>query len=106
MNYLIEMDGTVDFAPSSEIVEIMQNLRTIISTTKWSVPLDRDFGISGEYVDKPMESAKAYMAAEIIQAINQYEPRVTVEEISFTATLDGVLKPRIEVSINGTEESA
>ncbi len=100
MNYIVETDGAIDFAPATEIEEIMQNLRTIISTTKWSVPLDRDFGISGDYVDEPMLSAKALLASEIISAIQTYEPRVSVETISFTAKEDGTLNPRIEVSIN------
>ncbi len=100
MTYIVETEGGVDFAPSIEIAEIMQNLRTIVSTTKWSVPLDRDFGISGDYVDEPMLSAKAFLTSEIITAIQTYEPRVSVETISFTAKEDGTLSPRIEVSIN------
>lgn len=100
MNYLIETDGNIDFAPATEIEEIMQNLRTIISTTKWSVPLDRGFGIDADYVDKPMAQAQALLSSEIITAIQAYEPRVSIESISFTAEEDGILKPRIEVSIN------
>lgn len=100
MTYLVEAEGGIDFAPATEIEEILQNLRAIISTTKWSVPLDRDFGISGDYVDEPMLSAKALLTSEIITAIQTYEPRVSVETISFTAKDDGTLSPRIEVSIN------
>lgn len=100
MNYLIEAGGGIDFAPATEIEEILQNLRTIVSTTKWSVPLDRDFGLSADYADAPMAQAQAELAAEIITAVKTYEPRVTVETISFTAKDDGTLSPRIEVSIN------
>ncbi len=100
MNYLVEAGGGINFAPATEIEEILQNLRTIISTTKWSVPLDRDFGLSADYADAPMAQAQAELAAEIITAIKTYEPRVTVETISFTAKDDGTLSPRIEVSIN------
>lgn len=91
----------IDFAPSSEAAEIMQNLRTIISTIKYSVPLDRDFGVDASYVDKPTAVAEAMLADEIVAAIQKYEPRVTVESISFTADVDGQLIPKVQVAING-----
>lgn len=91
----------IDFAPASKAVEILQNLRTIISTTKYSVPLDRDFGISAESLDKPMAVAQAQLQSEIIMAIKTYEPRASVTGISFTGTDDGQLIPKVQVTING-----
>ena len=35
----------VDFAPKNVQMEILQNCSTILSTSKFNVPLDRDFGI-------------------------------------------------------------
>lgn len=103
---MIEVSGLlpgkgIDFAPKSEAAEIMQNLRTIIATTKYSVPLDRDFGVDAGYVDKPTAVAEAMLADEIVTAIQKYEPRVTVEAISFTANVDGLLIPKVQVMING-----
>lgn len=91
----------IDFAPASEAAEILQNLRTIITTTKYSVPLDRDFGVNAEMLDKPMAVAQAQMQSEIIMAIKTYEPRVTVTGISFTGTDEGILIPKVQVMING-----
>lgn len=103
---MIEVSGLmpikeIEFAPASEAAEIMQNLRTIITTTKYSVPLDRDFGVDADYVDKPTAVAEAMLADEIVTAIQKYEPRVTVEAISFTANVDGLLIPKVQVMING-----
>lgn len=106
MNYSIGIENIVDFSPQDEITEILQNVRTIMATTKGSVPLDRDFGVSANYVDKPMAKAKAMLAAEIIQAVRKYEPRVTITGISFTESMDGKLEPRIEVRLNGIKESS
>lgn len=89
----------IDFAPESEYVEIMQNIRCIMSTIKQSVPLDRDFGVDAAYVDKPTAIAEAMLADEIISAIQKYEPRVTVTAISFTATVDGQIIPKVQVTI-------
>ena len=43
----------IDFAPKDILTEIIQNVRTIISTTQFSVPLDRRFGIDGTVIDLP-----------------------------------------------------
>lgn len=93
----------IDFAPASEVAEILQNLRTIITTTKYSVPLDRDFGFDAEMLDKPMNTAQAQLQSEIIMAIKTYELRVTVTGITITGTDNGVLIPKVQVMINDDE---
>ena len=95
--------GDINFAPASEAEEILQNVRTIITTPKFSVPLDRYFGINCSVVDRPMPVAQAQLASDIITAIREYEPRVVVTGITYEATDDGNLKPKVQVSIN--EES-
>ena len=35
-------DNRISLAPESEVAEILQNVQTIISTVRGSVPLDRD----------------------------------------------------------------
>lgn len=103
MNYLIDPLKAIDFSPDTEIEEILQNVRIILTTVKGSVPLDRDFGIDGSYVDKPIPVARAKLSAEIMKAVQKYEPRVTISSISFSGSQDGVLVPKVEVRINGTE---
>lgn len=53
MNFVVSLDSDVNFAPETEVVEILQNVRTILATRKGSVPLDRDFGLSWQYLDAP-----------------------------------------------------
>ena len=101
MTYLINMLEGVNFSPSSTVEEILQNVRTIISTVKMSVPLDRDFGVDYSFVDKPTAKARAMYSSEIIQAVKKYEPRANIVSISFSADIDGKLSPKVEVSING-----
>ena len=38
--------GAINFAPASTAEEVIQNVRTILTTTVYSVPLDRNFGIN------------------------------------------------------------
>ncbi len=105
--YTVTLSSQVDFAPSDEVREILQNVRTILSTRKGSVPLDRDFGLTWTHIDKPMPVAKMLMRSEVIDAIEEYEPRTTVVSVDFdedtASAMDGILKPRVVVQI-GEEE--
>ena len=93
--------GDVSFAPVNEYEEILQNVRTILTTTKYSVPLDRDFGIDANLIDTPIDYAQAKLTAEIIDAIRRYEPRVSVSKVTFSGNAeDGQLIPTVKVVIN------
>lgn len=108
MKYTVTLTDDVDFAPQSETAEILQNIRTILKTRLGTVPLARDFGISWEHLDKPYPVAKAMMTSVVIDAIEAYEPRARVESVDFDETeeavMQGILKPRVIVSIGDDEE--
>ncbi len=90
----------IDFAPSSLVAEIVQNVRTIFTTAKYSVPLDRLFGVDAGITDKPTERAMAALTADIIGAIHRYEPRCRVVRVEFEGDVDGILRPRVRVRID------
>lgn len=92
-------DTLISLVPESELAEILQNVQTIISTVRGTIPLDREFGIDGRIVDMPIHQAKAHLSNDIFQQIKRYEPRATIEDISFTATTNGVLIPKVMVSV-------
>lgn len=97
---LSKQNNKIDFAPSSKYVEILQNVRTILATPIYSVPLDRTFGIDAECLDMPMPIAKANLGQKIIKAIRKYEPRAEVTKITWEANQDGILNPKVQVRIN------
>ncbi|MCG8639137.1 MAG: GPW/gp25 family protein [Desulfobacterales bacterium] len=82
--------------------EIVQNVAVILSTIKGTVPLDREFGISAGFLDKPMPVAQALMAGEIAAEVEKQEPRVKVTTVDFLETgraMDGVLLPKVSIII-------
>ena len=89
----------INFAPASVVEEVIQNVRTIMTTIKWQIPLARDLGISGDVVDMPILQAKAKLTQEIIQAVKRYEPRAQIQKIDFEADVTGKLTPKVEVRI-------
>lgn len=95
--------GAINFGPETETEEILQNVRCIMATTQYSVPLDRELGLNPSYLDMPMEVAKARFASELILGIAKYEPRAEVTNIDWAATIGGALKPKVKVNINESE---
>lgn len=93
----------VDFAPKNVQMEILQNCSTILSTSKFSVPLDRDFGVDANYVDAPLLSAKAKAESEIFTALKKHEPRVTVKQVEWYADAEGIIRAKVKVVMDETE---
>lgn len=90
----------LNLAPATLAEEVLQNVRMLISTVKYSVPMDREFGIDGAVIDRPVNVAKAHLSNEIFRAVRRYEPRAIIESIDFDGNESGQLTPRIKVRIN------
>lgn len=63
--------------------EILQNIYCILNTPKGSVPCYRDFGVDNSYLHRPMNAAQAAYMVAISEAITRFEPRVTINRITF-----------------------
>ena len=100
LDILLADQTKITFAPKSIYEEIAQNVRTICTTPKYSVPLDRKFGVDANFLDKPTPRARAQIQSEIIQAVRKYEPRCKVLKVSFTGNLDGEMNVKVRIAIN------
>lgn len=82
---------------------LLQNIRIIVLTTMYSVPLDRGFAHVGDFIDSPSPQVTARLVARLTDAIEDKEPRVTVQRISLEpagqdnmeAAMQGRLYPRV-----------
>lgn len=91
----------INFSPQTVEEEVLQNLQTILTTPKYSVPLDRKMGPSMTWLDAPMPVAQAKITAEIVQLIREKEPRAKVLQVSFiNDDQEGILRPKVRVGIN------
>ncbi|EGJ51838.1 GPW/gp25 family protein [Desulfocurvibacter africanus] len=85
------------------LTEILQNVRVILGTPKGSVVLDRAFGVDMGWLDAPTPEAKARCAASMVQAVQRYEPRVSVARIDWrndaTDAGEGRLKPVLRIRV-------
>jgi len=91
----------INLAPASLIEEVLQNLSMILQTIKYTAPLCRDFGITGNFIDKPIPVAETLLIGELYEAVEKYEPRAEIVEITFERDEStGKLNPCLEVEIN------
>lgn len=83
------------------VSSVLQNIAIILTTRQMTVPLYRNFGLPMQFVDKPMEVAKAMMIAEVTDAIREFEPRARIVSITFKTDKSnpGSLIPIVEVEI-------
>lgn len=97
--------GTLDkvIIGATGITEIIQNVKTILSTRRGSVPGDRAFGVDGNIVDQPLIVARARGMADIVETVEKYEPRVRVKKVEWrenvTDAMDGRLVPAVTIEI-------
>lgn len=94
--------GRLRFNESDTVNSVLQNIAVILSTPKGTVPLYRDFGLDWSFLDKPIPVAKVLMVAPVREAVQRWEPRATVRDVSFAAdpSQPGTLIPTVEVEIH------
>jgi len=103
MNYIISTKdlGSITLNETDTVKSVLQNIRIILSTRQFSVPLYREFGLPMQFLDKPMAVARSLLIAEIKDAISEYEPRANV--LNITLDIDenapGKLHATVEVEI-------
>ena len=91
------------------VLRIMQRVRTILSTVKGSVPLDRDFGVDATALDRPLPVAMALLTAGVVAALDEHEPMVKVLSVYFkedARTGDGELLPVVRLEIEEAADGA
>lgn len=80
--------------------EIRQNVRVILTTVAGTVPFDRDFGISLDPLDAPLELAKAKLTVDFINKVRKYEPRAEVKKVTFEYdSLNGCISPKVVMGL-------
>lgn len=84
------------------VSSVLQNIAVILSTRKGTVPLYRGFGLDQRSIDKPIPIAKTMLYVDVKEAVEEYEPRAEVVNVTFQEdpAIPGRLIPTVEVEIN------
>lgn len=70
------------------IARLDRQLALLFSTREGSMPLDREFGIKMDFLDRPPEVARSLFTAEVTKKVAMFIPQVRVQEVKW-AKLDG-----------------
>ncbi len=70
------------FSQSDEAASIAQNIALLLRTKKGTVPMYREFGIPMEFLDKPPDIAENLAVQEAAEAVEEFEPRAKLEELT------------------------
>lgn len=81
----------------TEQEDIIRCIRNLALTPAGTVPLDRNFGIDNSFKGLPYETAKTFLAVELINKIYKYEPRASVKEIDMVGTTDGQIEAKVVI---------
>ena len=101
VNIIAANTKEITFAPRSTEEEVIQNVRTILTTRRGSVPLDRDFGMDTSIIDQPVNRIRALITTNIIETVERYEPRAEVMAVDFSGDgEDGIVVPHVKAVIH------
>lgn len=71
------------FSHRDVVEDVRLCLTTLLTTSKYSVPLDRDFGLQMDALDEPSPRAMALIRSAIYSAADRYEPRAEIVSVTF-----------------------
>jgi len=90
-----------------EVDHIRQSIRDILTTPVGSRVMRRDYGsLLPELIDQPSNPAnRLRLMAATVMAIIQWEPRVSVNNVSLTIALDGTVSIDLDATRRGGQRS-
>ena len=93
--------GAVQLNETDTVRSVLQNIAIILSTRQGTCPSYRGFGLPQKFVDKPLPVAMPMMYSVVKEAVEEYEPRAEVVNVTFAADRNapGRLIPTVEVNI-------
>ncbi|MBQ2153722.1 MAG: GPW/gp25 family protein [Oscillospiraceae bacterium] len=100
MTYTVNAaDVPIQLGLPDGVKSILQGVALILRTRRGTVPMYRDYGLPMDYVGMPTTAAKPVLYAAVREAVEEYEPRCRVVEVSFSTDSSGQLIPSVEVEI-------
>lgn len=81
--------------------EIIERCMFLLSLVKGTIPMNRDLGMDSDITSEPPYIAQQRYTISAIELIDEYEPRVCVEEVQFeTSNEAGYIIPKVVLTYN------
>jgi phage baseplate assembly protein W len=89
---------------SEEMNDILYCLRNILSIPEGSIPLSRGLGLDWNNISTVAEDLENDYATDIMEKVEEFEPRVEVTEVEFKHDSDGETNVNITIELADTDE--
>ncbi len=81
------------------MLSVLQNIALLLNTKKGTISMYREFGLDMNFIDKPVDVAETIAFSEITDAVEEFEPRAAVVDVTFEKTTEGRMAIVVEVEI-------
>ncbi|HWI48078.1 MAG TPA: hypothetical protein VNU45_07655 [Rummeliibacillus sp.] len=95
--YTVKSLNKIDYGATG-VDEILQNVAFIMGTFKNSCPLQRELGWIPA-IDEPIDQAESTDEAAVLEAIEEFEPRAEVLEITTLTNEEGKSEIVVKVGV-------
>ena len=79
------------------LADIDRQLNPLLTTRAGTMPLDRDFGLTMDYLDRPAAVAKSLYVAELVEKVGTFLPAIRVREVKWQAGADGRVLAKVVI---------
>lgn len=90
---------------SEEMADAIKCLENILSIPEGAIPLNRGIGLSWASLSSVPEDIENDYATELMEKVEEYEPRVRVTDVQFTHSENGRTSASIQVEMAESDES-
>lgn len=107
MTYFVTMEDVrhIRLNETDTDSSVVQGVACILATKRGAVPMLRDYGISQDYIGKPIPIAEKMLYEEISEQIEEFEPRANIIDITFEyEESTGILFPTVEMEVDLDDE--
>ena len=82
--------------------EILDKVTFLLTCIKGTIPMNREIGLDPDIISSPAYVAQNLYTISAIELIDEFEPRASVEEVSFVASGGaGNMIPKVVLNYNG-----
>ncbi len=101
MNYTVRSDAPPDYSlcENDTAASVLQNIALLVATKQGTVPGYREFGLPMRFIGMPEKIASTVAAQEVVDAIEQFEPRATLNGVEAQFAEGGKMVLILEVAI-------
>lgn len=89
---------------SEEMADAIRCLENILSIPEGSIPLNRGLGLSWASLSSVPEDIENDYATELMEKVEEYEPRVRVTDVQFTHSENGSTSASVRVEMAESDE--